>query len=137
MTMHIPKFRVCRIDETGGFDSLPEGVTKIYGTYLYDSMSSTNCCEATPSYCLYSVGYDVAMTFDGELSEEVQDQLHNNYFMASDDQYYHCNVIDAMSEEDNKEFEIDMSHYDFDDPEILDHLLEAALDSERSNPTWC
>lgn len=143
-----PKFYSVRIDETETFKGWLEKYTfwgKIYGVYIYDANEVTYCCNMTPSYCLYPVGY--ALEWDGMDLEEMAaksgipydelDYLENTIDEDEIVSYYHCGSIDRLSETEKVlqvDYSLESNSSDWD--ETYRYLLDKAKETYRGNPDY-
>jgi len=69
---------------------------KIYTVYIYNPNKHVHCCELTPSYELYFVGYDYCPKEN--LSEKEIENLDDNIRTSETEpvSYYHVHDIDRM-----------------------------------------
>ncbi len=108
--------RVLRIDETEYWTELPAGVPQVFGVYLYAADQVTHCCEITPSYALWDVGWDVPMMLGDESAEWLDEHR-----ASPDVQYMHVRLVERMVSEP------------FGDYETMDDAVEDYC----ANPVFC
>jgi hypothetical protein len=139
-----PKFCSVRINETEHFKDWSEKYTfggKIYGVYIYDANEQTYCCEMTPSYCLYPIGYTLEwdvmdleeMAANSGISTDDLEDVEN---MADKNvTYIHCGSIDRLPDTD-KVLQVDYALYPDEWDETYRYLLDKAQEDYRGNPDW-
>lgn len=139
-----PKFYSIRIDETEYFKDWLKKYSfngKIYGIYIYDANEQTYCCEMTPSYCLYPVGYHLEwdemtieeMAAKSGIPEDEIDDLENS--IDGDVTYIHCGSIDRLPETE-KVLKCDYNLYPDEWEETYRYLLDHTEENYRGNPDW-
>lgn len=105
-----PDYRSIRIDETqywsSDFLSMIGPDARIVVTYVFDSNSTTNCCELTPSYELHRAG--IVYTTTRELTDDDRERIDEEICKADldtdSDSYMHCSVVDRHKPERIRQF---------------------------------
>lgn len=86
------RLRLAYIDETVDWDSSITAVTgRIATLYLYDAHQQTFCCEMTPSYACYLVGYLTERSIDDTLQMALQETTD-----VGQVSYIHCRQVDRL-----------------------------------------
>ena len=143
---HKPKFYAIRINETEYFKDWLEKYTyggKIYGVYIYDANEHTYCCEVTPSYCLYPVGYALEwdsmdleeMAAKSGISTDELEEIENT--IDENVTYIHCGSIDRLPDTDKVlqcDYSLESNSSDWD--ETYRYLLDKTEEHYRGNPDF-
>ena len=138
MRKNAPDFHVVKVDDTSDWEEkfrLKHGISKIYTVYLVDKNQVTHCCELTPSYALYYVGY-VAEHVDAE--EQISDECDMEIMSQHQESVTYLHVSDFDKAEYEEQYwrpeplTTDMYKEEEDYREMVNQLLE----DYHANPFW-